>query len=130
MKHILVGNLNPGSCWNEGILKGITSYSGCPFTVVALTNVVCATAVAAGEWTNYPMNFSDSTFAALSQSDLTRYLFLSKLTRLIKNHCRLESMEILKKKFRDCQTYLLQQIAKERTKDPNASIQDVSRLKF
>ncbi|KAI9364394.1 hypothetical protein DFJ73DRAFT_415428 [Zopfochytrium polystomum] len=47
----LVGNMAPGAHFNEGSVFDRSAYRGCPFTVVALNDVECISAVGISEWT-------------------------------------------------------------------------------
>ncbi|KAJ3109753.1 hypothetical protein HDU96_007111 [Phlyctochytrium bullatum] len=103
---LFLGNLTRGAHFNEGVVTDPHCYAGCPFTVVAVDEVECGTVSAIGEWVNMKLNLQPSQFAAMSQVELVRS----------------KAMESRKRKFRKYQAHVLVQLAKERTRDPGAGM--------
>ena len=89
-------------------------YKGCPFSVVSIDEVKCLMIGAVGEWTEMSLNSTPSKFSLLTNNEVLR----------------IKAMENEKRKFRNFQTKLLKEIAIEKTKNPYATIDDFTKVKF
>ncbi|KAJ3404025.1 Cyclic nucleotide-binding domain-containing protein 2, partial [Chytridiales sp. JEL 0842] len=116
-KQVFIGNLNPGAYFNEQSALQPKIYIGSPFTVVALKSekdedmVDCVTLNSAGDWTRMELDWTPSKFAEMSTKEILR----------------IQAAEERKRIVGKVQKQMLLELAKEKTKDPLATIEQYLR---
>ncbi|KAJ3070364.1 hypothetical protein HDU98_006609 [Podochytrium sp. JEL0797] len=102
-RRVLVGSLSTGHHFNQQLLRDYVNLAGSPFTVVARGEVECAVLVAVGDWTEIPLDMTP-WFHGLTVNDVVK----------------LEAGAKREQKFRKLQVKMLECMAKEVMRDPNA----------
>ncbi|KAJ3386062.1 Protein M3 [Entophlyctis sp. JEL0112] len=104
---VQVDKISTGSHFNYQFLRDYENISGCPCTVKAVTDVQLAEIEAVGDWIYHDqLDMAPPHFLSMTETELLKQYF--------KN--------IREKRFRTLQKAIIDQLEKERTKNPHARV--------